>query len=126
MNESKVTRIDGRVNDQGKAVLPVIAIASDGVEIEVEAEVSLQFDGFLAMNGDLARSLGWRCLGARRAVVGFETRVLEQYIGTVLIGRELHNVVILGGVDKPAVMGQRLIASRTLTVNYAKGEVRLD
>lgn len=125
MAEAKLTKIEGRVTEQGKAVLPVIAIASDGVEVMVEAEVSLQFDGFLAMNGDLARSLGWRCLGARRAVVGFETRVLEQYIGTVLIGRDLHNVVILGGIDKPAVMGQRLIGSRTLTVNFSSGEVSL-
>jgi hypothetical protein len=125
MAEAELTKISGRVNEQGRAVVPVIAIASDGVEIEVEAEVSLQFDGFLAMNGDLARSLGWRCLGARRVVVGFETRVVDHYIGTILLGRDLHNVVILGGIDKPAVIGQRLLAAKTFTVNFAKGDVSL-
>ena len=125
MAEADLAKINGRVNDNGRAVLPVIAIASDGVEIEVEAEISLQFDGFLAMNGDLARSLGWRCLGARRVVVGFETRVVDHYIGTVLLGRDLHNVVVLGGIDKPAVVGQRLLASRTLSINFSRGEVSL-
>ena len=117
--------IHGRIDEQGKVLLPVIVIASDGMEIEVEASVNLEFDGYLAVHEDLARRVGWRCLGARRVVVGFETRVVDHYIGTVCLGSEPKNVVVLGGINKMAVVGQRLMAGRTLVCNFANGEVEL-
>jgi len=117
--------IQGRIDDQGRVLLPVIVIASDGVEVEVEASVSLEFDGALAVNDDLARSMGWRCLGARRVVAGFETRAMDHYIGTILMGPQPQNVVVLGGLSKTAVIGQRLMMGRTLTIDFSKGQVVL-
>jgi hypothetical protein len=107
-------------------LLPVIIIASDGVEVEVEASVSLEFDGSLAVNDELARSMGWRCLGARRVVVGFETRAVDHYIGTVLVGHQPQNVVVLGGISKIAIIGQRLMSGRKLKVDFANGQVVLE
>jgi len=121
-----IPRIQGRVDDQGQVLLPVIVIASDGVEVEVEASISLEFDGALAVNEKLARSMGWRCLGARRVVVGFETRVVEHYIGTVLVGAQPQNVVVLGGISKTAIIGQRLMSGRQLKVDFARGAVVLE
>lgn len=118
--------IKGRIDEQGGVLLPVIIIASDGVEVEVEASVSLEFDGALAVNEELARSMGWRCLGARRAIVGFETRLVDHYIGTVLVGAHPQNVVVLGGVSKTAIIGQKLMASRRLMIDYGAGTVCLD
>lgn len=122
----QIPAIQGRIDDQGRVLLPVIVIASDGVEVEVEASVSLEFDGALAVNEELARSMGWRCLGARRVVVGFETRAVDHYIGTILIGLQPQNIVVLGGISKTAVIGQRLMSGRLLKVNFAKGEVILE
>ncbi len=118
--------IEGRIDDSGRVLLPVIVIASDGMEVEVEASVSLEFDGALAVNDDLARSMGWRCLGARRAVVGFETRAVDHYIGTVLVGHQPQNVVVLGGINKTAVVGQRLMSGRKLSVDFTTCRVLLE
>lgn len=117
--------VQGRIDEHGRVLLPVIVIASDGVEIEVEASVSIEFDGSLAVHEDLARSLGWRCLGARRVVIGNDTQLMDHYIGTVALGVEPQNVVVLGGISKPAIVGQRLMAGRKLTLNFATGEVVL-
>lgn len=117
--------VQGRIDELGRVLLPVIVIASDGVEIEVEASVSIEFDGALAVHDDLARSMGWRCLGARRVIVGMETRLMDHYIGTVSLGRDPENVVVLGGIDKPAVVGKRLMKGRSLTLDFARGEVTL-
>jgi predicted aspartyl protease len=121
----QATIATGRIDDQGKVLLPVIVIASDGVEIEVEASVNLEFDGYLAVNQELAKSLGWRRLGARRVLVGFETRVLDHYIGTVALGGEPKNVVVLGGIHKVAVIGQRLLSGHKFTVDFSRAEVTL-
>lgn len=120
------TTIHGRIDDSGRVLLPVIVIASDGMEVEVEAWVSLEFDGALAVNDELARSMGWRCLGARRVIVGFETRAVDHYIGTVLIGHQPQNVVVLGGISKTAVVGQRLMSGRKLSVDFTNCRVLLE
>jgi len=119
-------RIRGRIDELGRALLPVTVIASDGVEVEVEASVSLEFDGALAVAEELARSMGWRCLGARRVVVGFQTCLMDHYIGTVLIDRDPQNIVVLGGVSKTAIIGQRLMIGRKLTIDYPTGTVLLE
>lgn len=121
----QATDIIGRIDDQGRVLLPVIVIASDGVEIEVEGSVNLEFDGYLAVNEELARSLGWRRLGARRVMVGFEKRVLDHYIGTVALGGDPKNIVVLGGIHKTAVIGQRLLSGRKFTIDFSKAEVVL-
>ncbi len=121
----KSSLINGRIDDYGHVLLPVIVIASDGVEVEVEASVSLEFTGALAVNEELARSMGWRCLGGRRVTVGFETKAVDHYIGTVLVGTQPQNVVVLGGMSKAAIIGQRLMSGRQLTVDFASGQVVL-
>lgn len=118
--------INGRIDEHGRVLLPVIVIASDGVEIEVEASVSIEFDGALAVHEDLARSLGWRCLGSRRVVFGMDTCLMDHYIGTVSLGRDPQNVVVLGGVSKPAVVGQKLMSGRRLSLDFKTGEVTLE
>lgn len=122
----KAQTVHGRVDEHGRVLLPVIVIASDGVEIEVEASVSLEFDGALAVHEELARSLGWRCLGARRVVVGMQTCLMDHYIGTVSLGQEPENVVVLGGISKPAIVGQRLMSGRKLSLDFSSGEVVLE
>lgn len=119
------SEVYGRIDETGRVLLPVIVIASDGVEIEVEASVSLEFDGALAIHDDLSRSLGWRCLGARRVVIGFDTHLVEHYIGMVCVGLEPQHVVVLGGIKKPAIIGQRLMSGRKLSLDFATGEVIL-
>jgi predicted aspartyl protease len=118
--------INGRIDEQGRVLLPVIVIASDGMEVEVEASISLEFDGSLAINEELARSMGWRCLGARRVMVGSETKAVDHYIGTVMMGTQPKNVVVLGGISKTAVIGQRLMSGRQLHIDFAGGSVSLE
>ena len=118
--------VHGRIDEQGRVILPVIVIASDGVEVEVEAGVSLEFDGALAVNEELARSLGWRCLGARQVVVGFESRLMDHYIGTVSLGSDPQSIVVLGGINKTAIVGQRLMSGRKLSLNFKNGQAVLE
>jgi len=115
--------VQGRIDEHGRVLLPVILIASDGVEIEVEAHVSIEYDGALAVNDELARSMGWRCLGARRVVVGTHTVLMDHYIGTVALGREPESVVVLGGINKTALVGTHLMSRRKLTLDFLKGQV---
>lgn len=116
----------GCINDQGKVLLPVVVIASDGLEIEIQASVSLEFDGALALDDDLARRIGWRCLGARKVAIGRQTVLMDQYMGTVALSGVPESCVVLGGLDQGALIGKRLMSGCKLTVDFAGGRVCLE
>lgn len=118
--------IQGRIDEQGKVLLPVIVIAADGLEVEVEAAVSLEYGGAMAISEDLAQRLGWRRLGARRVVVGFQTVLMDHYLGTMSLGGEPHQVVVLGGIKRQAIIGERFLSGRKLTLDFARSKVNLD
>ncbi len=120
------TTIQGRIDEQGKVLLPVIVIAADGLEVEVEAAVSLEYGGAMAINEELAVRLGWRRLGARRVVVGFQTVLMDHYLGTMALGSEPHQVVVLGGIKTRAIIGEKFLAGRRLTLDFAKSKVLLE
>ncbi len=118
--------VRGRIDESGKVLLPIILVASDGLEIEVEALINLQFGGAIVIPEDLTSPLGWRRLGARRVQTGSEWVRMNHYIGMMSLGGELKNVVVLGGAKTHPVLGQRLMAGRKLTVDFQQGTVILD
>ncbi|MBX9877128.1 MAG: hypothetical protein K2Y22_01600 [Candidatus Obscuribacterales bacterium] len=118
--------VNGRIDEEGHVLLPVSLVASDGFEVEVEAHLSLEFDGALAVDEALAQELGWRCLGARRVVVGEQTHLMDHYIGMVALGSDLQNMVVLGGISKPALIGKRLLSGRKLSLDFVSGKVVLE
>lgn len=118
--------VRGRIDESGKVLLPIILVASDGLEIEVEALINLQFGGALVIPEDLTAPLGWRRLGARRVLAGTEMVRMNHYIGMMSLGGELKNVVVLGGAKAHPVLGQRLMAGRKLTVDFQNGTVVLE
>ncbi|MBA3994650.1 MAG: hypothetical protein C0469_14120 [Cyanobacteria bacterium DS2.3.42] len=123
----KVVRsVRGRIDESGKVLLPIILVASDGLEIEVEALINLQFGGAMVIPEDLTAPLGWRCLGARRVQAGSEWVRMNHYIGMMSLGGELKNVVVLGGAKAHPVLGQRLMSGRKLTVDFQQGIVILE
>lgn len=118
--------VRGRIDEFGKVLLPIILVASDGLEIEVEALINLQFGGALVIPEDLTAPLGWRCLGGRRVLQGSDTVRMNHYIGMMSLGGELKNVVVLGGAKTHPVLGQRLMAGRKLTIDFQQGIVVLE
>jgi predicted aspartyl protease len=119
--------VDGRIDEQGRVLLPVIVIASDGLELEVEAAISLQFHGAMAVHPDVARRLGWRRLGTRRVVLGFETVLMDHYLGTMSLGGlEPSQHVVLGGIKDSAIIGQKMLSGRQLRIDFADSRVTLD
>lgn len=119
--------IHGRIDEQGRVLLPVIVIASDGVELEVEATVSLEFGGAMAVHEELARRLGWRRLGSRRVIVGFQTVIMDHYLGNVSLGgTEPCQVVVLSGIKAMAVVGLKLLSGRKLTMDFKTSSVILE
>lgn len=121
------TTIHGRIDEHGRVLLPVIVIASDGLELEVEAAITLQFAGAMAVHEDVARRLGWRRLGARRVVIGFETVLMDHYLGTMSLGGlEPTQHVVLGGIKDSAVIGQKMLSGRTLQIDFANSKVVLE
>lgn len=122
----KPLTIHGRIDEHGKVLLPVIVIASDGLEVEVECSVSLEYGGAMALHEDLARSLGWRRLGARRVEVGFQTVIMSHYLGTMSLGAEPHQAVVLSGIKQRAIIGEKLLAGRKLTLDFNTSKVILE
>jgi hypothetical protein len=120
------TVIQGRIDEQGRVLLPVIVIASDGLEVEVEAALSLEYGGAMAINEDLALRLGWRRLGARRVVVGFQTVLMDHYLGTMSLGAEPRQVVVLGGIKPRAIIGQKFLSGRKLVLDFSRSKVILE
>jgi hypothetical protein len=120
------TVIQGRIDEQGKVLLPVIVIAADGLEVEVEAALSLEYGGAMAINEDLATRLGWRRLGARRVVVGFQTVLMDHYLGTMSLGAEPRQVVVLGGIKARALIGQKFLSGRKLILDFSRSKVTLE
>lgn len=118
--------IEGRVDEQGRVLVPVTVIASDGLELEIEAMVSLEFHGAMAIHEDVARSLGWRRLGTRRVIYGFQTVLMDHYLGTMALGGvEPSQHVVLGGIKANAVIGQKLLSGKVLTVDFTNSTVTL-
>jgi hypothetical protein len=118
--------IHGRIDEQGRVLLPVIVIAADGLELELEALVRLEFAGAMAVHEDVARRLGWRRLGSRRAVVGFQTVLMDHYVGTMSLGGEPSQYVVLGGIKYEAMIGQKLLAGRKLKIDFEHSTVVLN
>lgn len=122
----RIEALTGRIDEQGQVLLPVIVIASDGLELEVEATINLDFAGAMAVHQDLAKRLGWRRLGARRVEAGFDTVLMDHYLGTMSMGGEPIQAVVLGGIKKTATIGQKLLTGRKLTMDFGHSAVRLD
>jgi len=119
--------VHGRIDEHGRVLLPVIVIASDGLELEVEAAISLQFAGAMAVHPDVARRLGWRRLGTRRVVIGFETVLMDHYLGTMSLGGlEPTQHVVLGGIKDDAVIGQKMLSNRNLNIDFHNSRVTLE
>ena len=119
--------VHGRIDEHGRVLLPVIVIASDGLELEVEAAISLQFAGAMAVHPDVARRLGWRRLGTRRVMIGFESVLMDHYLGTMSLGGlEPSQHVVLGGIKDNALIGQKMLSGRQLTVDFADSRVMLE
>ena len=119
--------VHGRIDEHGRVLLPVIVIASDGLELEVEAAISLQFAGAMAVHPDVARRLGWRRLGTRRVVIGFETVLMDHYLGTMSLGGlEPTQHVVLGGIKDDAIIGQKMLSNRNLQIDFHNSKVTLE
>lgn len=117
--------IHGRIDEHGQVLLPVIVIAADGLELEVEAAVSLSFLGAMAVSEDLVKRLGWRRLGSRRVVYGFDTVIMDHFLGTVSLGGEPYQAVVLSGVRR-TMIGQKLLSGRQLHLNFSTSTVMLE
>jgi len=120
--------IHGRIDEQGRVLLPVIVIAADGLELEIEAAIILQFAGAMALHEDVARRLGWRRLGTRRVSIGFQTVLMDHYLGTISLGGRLEpsQHVVLGGIKDSAVIGQKMLSGRSLRIDFGNSTVVLD
>ena len=117
--------IHGRIDEMGRPLLPVVVIAADGVGFELEALIRLEFAGAMAVKESVARQLGWRRLGSRRTVVGFQTVIMDHYLGTISLGTEPSQYVVLGGIKYEAVIGQKLLAGRELKIDFENSTVTL-
>jgi predicted aspartyl protease len=120
----KVVR--GRVDEYGTPLVPITIVASDGFELELEASINLRFTGFMVIPEALAAAIGLRNLGARRVVVGTETKVLPHFLGLISFAGKHDSISILGGYDNKTVIGKRLLTGRRLTIDFFTGEVSIN
>lgn len=118
--------IKGQFDEAGKVLLPVTLMASDGFELVVDAVINLEFTGAIVVPESLARSIGWRCLGARRVQIGSHVELLHHYIGLMSIGGTTQTVVALGSYRDVAEVGHKLLSRRRLTVDFATQEVIIE
>ncbi len=118
--------IKGQFDETGRVLLPVTLMASDCFELVVEAVVNLEFTGALVIPETLARSIGWRCLGARRVQIGSHVEHLHHYIGMMSIGGTAQTVVALGSYRDVAEIGQKLLSGKRLTVDFATQQVLVE
>lgn len=124
-DEGNEPEVIGRVDENSRVVLPIVLFASDGFELEMEATINLEFAGALVVPEEMARSVGWRCLGARRVMLGVEVRRMHHYLGVVSVGGDPKTIVALGGLRETPMIGQKLMAGRKLTVDFHQGIVLL-
>ena len=120
---AKPKNITGRIDEAGRVLLPVTLMASDGFELVVDALINLEFTGAIVIPESLARSIGWRCLGARRVQIGSHVELLHHYIGLMSVGGATQTVVALGSYRNIAEVGHKLLSGRKLTVDFATQQV---
>ena len=121
---AKPKKITGQIDEAGRVLLPVILMASDGFELVVDAVLNLEFAGAIVVPETLARSIGWRCLGARRVQIGSHVELLHHYIGVVSLGGDApQTMVALGSYRNVAEIGHKLLSGRRLTVDFGIQEV---
>jgi hypothetical protein len=124
--QGEVFEVSGRIDQYGNVLLPVVIVAADGVELELEAIVNLQFAGALVVPDLLSQSVGWCCLGARKVLVGNQVTLMAHYLGLVAVGDEPKNVVALSAPDEVVMLGRKLLAGRKLTIDFERSLVRLE
>jgi predicted aspartyl protease len=123
---AKPKTIDGKFDESGRVLLPVTLMASDGFELVVDAVINLEFTGAIVVPEALARSIGWRCLGARRVQIGSHVELLRHYIGLMSIGGGTQTVVALGSYRDIAEVGHKLLSGRRLIVDFASQQVTIE
>lgn len=116
----------GRIDDSGQVLIPLQLIASDGLEVEIEAALNLMFQGSLVIPTPLMKTLGWSCLGGRRVRIGSSISHMEHFLGSVILKGELIKVVSLSGALDLPMVGQKMFRGQSLRIDFQHGQVFLE
>ncbi|MBD2742674.1 aspartyl protease [Coleofasciculus sp. FACHB-1120] len=121
--------ISGEFNSRGELFFEIGLIASNGDVITVKALLDTGFTGWLAVDNQDAKSLGWyldsnerRAMQTARGVARFNL-----YEGSVLLDGQEFTVEVLGGDElENILLGVRWLQTKRLVVDFAAGVLMLE
>ncbi|GAB1545171.1 hypothetical protein NUACC21_78470 [Scytonema sp. NUACC21] len=118
--------ISGKFGDEEALLFEIDLIASDGLELSVDAMLDTGFSGWLAIDKQDLDALGWTYVDQQiMRTAGGDVR-FKIYIGKVkLDGQELDIPVHVGKDLTEILLGRQWLINRRLVVDIPSGELTL-
>ena len=120
--------ISGEFNHKGELVFEIALIAADETDYPVEAIFDTGFNGWLLMNNEDAKDLGWlKQPESRKSQTAGGIVFFNVYEGIVALdGEEFTIPVLAGSRVKDILLGVRWLQFKRLVADYSGGVLTLD
>ena len=119
--------MNGFFGDEDALLFEISLIASDGLELPVDAMLDTGFSYFLAINDQDIDALGWERLREQTMRTARGDVKFDIYIGKVIFGGQELDIPVHVGKDLSEVLlGRQWLTNRRLVVDRNKNELTLE
>ncbi len=118
--------MNGFFGEEDSLLFEILLIASDGLEIPVDAMLDTGFSYFLAINEQDIDALGWERLREQTMRTARGDVKFDIYIGKVIFDGQEYDIPVHVGKDLTEVLlGRQWLTNRRLLVDINKNELTL-
>ncbi|MFN6563087.1 MAG: aspartyl protease [Nostoc sp. ChiSLP01] len=114
--------IQGIFGNNGQLFFEISLIASDGLNLPVDAMLDTGFTGFLAVNKQDLEALNWQFIRQQELRTAQDEKIFDLYLGNVqLNGQEYEIPAFAGDEIIEVLLGSEWLKILPLIVNYQAG-----
>jgi clan AA aspartic protease len=118
--------IQGTFDDEGHIFFEIELIASDELNLPVDAMLDTGFTGFLAINKDDIDSLSWMFVRQDDLQTAQGISSFDIYVGKILLDGQKYDIPVFAGNELTEVLlGSEWLKIMPLVVNYQAGILTL-
>ncbi len=118
--------IHGKFDDIGHIFFEIDLIASNGLNLPMEAMLDTGFTGFLAISNQDLDALQWAYLGEEEMLTAGGDSTFNRYLGKISIDGEEYEIPAFAGDEITEVLlGSAWLKILPLVVNYQEGILTL-
>ncbi len=111
--------IQGNFGDNGQLFFEIDLIASDGLDLSVDAMLDTGFTGFMAINKQDLECLDWAYIGEESLRTAKGESRFDIYLGKVILNEQEYEIdVYVGNEITEVLLGSEWLKVLPLVANY--------